>query len=131
MGQVDLNVERQANHKLMQDFNLVREENQVLVQQAEIYQKDFIAERDARQRMAGEKDEVLMELERLRMMLTATSNGSGGGQPQQQLQQQQMAQSGGGQMGCGLVRYTCPSCYAQFSNQQALGQHLPQCGRHN
>lgn len=119
MGQVDLNAERAANHKLMGEFNSVKEENQVLIQQAEIYQKDFIAERDARQRMAGEKDEVITELNRLRMMLQAM--------PQQQQQQQQPQHANAGHYG--LVRYTCPGCYAQFNSQQVLGQHLTQCGR--
>lgn len=124
MGQQDVSAERAGNRKLMGDLNAVREENQVLVQQAEIYKKDFIAERDARQRMAGEKEEVLTELNRLRMMLQAGQPGTAQQQMQMQLQQQQQGH-------CGLVRYTCPSCYSQFGNQQMLSQHMPQCGRHN
>lgn len=126
MGQVDLNAQRAENHALVTELGHVKEENQVLIQQAEIYQKDFIAERDARQRMAGEKDEVLVELNRLRMMLTATSNSNG-----MMMGSSNSLNNSGQQIGCGLVRYTCPSCYAQFSNQQALSSHLPLCGRHN
>lgn len=117
MGQMDLNAERAASQKLMDQLGEVREQNQVLIQQAEIYQKDFIAERDSRQRMAGEKDEVVQELNRLRMLLT-----SQGVQAQAALQPPQS------QSRCGLVRYMCPSCYTVFSSQQLLSQHMPQCG---
>lgn len=116
LGQADLSAQRASTHQLIQELNNVKEENQVLIQQAEIYQKDFIQERDARQRMAGEKDEVIAELNRLRAML-----------PQTQM-------SGMPTMGsanqCGLVRYTCPNCYYQFNSQQQLNLHLPQCSRH-
>lgn len=136
MGQMDLNAERAASNKTRDDLNQVKEENQVLIQQAEIYKKDFIAERDARQRMAGEKDELLTELNRLRMMLQAPAH------PQMQMQQpqmqmqmqhpQQQQQPHPQVMGnhFGLVRHTCPNCYAQFTSQQLLSQHLPQCSRH-
>lgn len=126
MGQMDLNAEREANQKLAREVNQLREENQVLIQQAEIYKKDFEAERDARQQMAGQKDEVLSELNRLRMMLVQASNG----QPSQMMMGHQPSPPPPAHQ-FGLVRYTCSSCYCIFSSQQQLSQHLPQCGRHN
>lgn len=124
MGQLDLQAERAACGRLEGDLRQAREENEVLVQQAEIYKKDFLAERDARQRMAGEKEAVLQELNRLRMMLSAT--------PQQQQQTGGGVGVGSAAAGhCGLVRFMCPNCYSVFSSQQSLSQHLPQCGHHS
>lgn len=98
--QGDLDRQREANRKMFEDLNNAREQNQVLIQQAEIFHKDFLQERDARQRMAGEREQLLAEINELRTRIP----------------------------GCHIPkRFTCPACYTPFPTQDRLGEHLQNC----
>lgn len=96
-NKTQLSVERNKYRELEMKTASLVEDNQVLIQQAQIYKKDFEDERTARQNLAKEKDELLVELIQIR--------GQGSDEH----------------------KYTCPFCYSRYPKLDLLQTHIQTC----
>ena len=87
--------------------------------QLDLYQSDFEAERDARQKMAGEKDAVCQELRLLKRQLEHTIGAASSASVRTKVESVPTATEAN--------MYECMKCNFNYSSLELLNNHLDVC----
>lgn len=103
----------------------------ILQAQVEVYQADFIAERDCRQRLAGEKEQLAEDLRRLHRQNLELQNQlasqANPGPPTNNRNEGHASEAAGGADESNSI-YRCPICNTMtFRTLQAVNEHIDRC----
>uniref|UniRef100_A0A336LTB5 CSON000146 protein n=1 Tax=Culicoides sonorensis TaxID=179676 RepID=A0A336LTB5_CULSO len=138
-----LNTSNTENCKRVEDVSkklkVVQDENDLLKAQVEIYHKDFLMEREAREKLATEKDNILSELQLLKMrnkqliddtqqrLKTVGQTNAFGESSSASNTNSHPPKSASPEAENQKNRYYCPICNLELKTLRLLEQHIDIC----